>query len=115
MGREEALNQAAVSSVALQVHCCLVSVKETFHVVVHLSGFYPTVAKYCQAFSYHAMYLSLPLAPWMPLVSQELFVAVGEPSPNEMVLSARRAKIAAEALSLSRLFLSTFPISFCPL
>ena len=50
MGREEALNQAAVSSLVKRVHCCLVSVKETIHVVVHFSGFQ---AKYCLAFSYH--------------------------------------------------------------
>ena len=60
MGREEALNQAAVSSLVKRVHCCLVSVKETFHVVGHFSGFQ---AKYCQAFSYHVAFFAFGPSP----------------------------------------------------
>ena len=94
-GREEALNQAAVSNESIVV---LFQLKKLSMLSYTSAAFKPSTL-----WLFRTMSLSLPLAPrphpWMPLVSQELFVAFGEPSPNEMVLSARRAKIAAVALS----------------
>ena len=47
-------------SLVKRVHCCLVSVKETLHVVVHFSGFQ---AKYCLAFSYHVDFFAFGPSP----------------------------------------------------